>query len=165
MWEGDGSVGCRGGKGCSASMAVIPIMQMWKPRPRKDQKCATSSSRKDEARTSPQSPSVAVTDKTQKGEWGEGSWWEELITGMWALGMWSPQGFSSLKNTRTDSEWNRLARPQDQSRLLLPLQVSHRGQSYCEHCHRLCLSVSPSHDGRRHLKLPLLHPRNHFWGI
>lgn len=142
-------------------------MQMWKQRPRKFQKHPTSSSRKDEARTSPQSPSVSGTEETQNGEWGEGSRWEELVEGMWALRMLSPQGFSSLRNTRTDSEWNRLGRPQGQSRLLLPLQVSHiEGKVIVNSViGSVCLSVCPPHDGRRYLKLPLLHPRNHFWGI
>lgn len=53
--------------------------------------------------------------------------------------------FFSLRIRRTDNEWNRLARPQGQVRLSLPLQVSHRGKTYCEHCHRcylcVCLSV------------------------
>lgn len=29
----------------------------------------------------------------------------------------------------------------------------------------VCASVCPIHDGRRDLKLPLLYPRNHLWGI
>lgn len=64
-------------------------MQMWKPRLRKVQKHTTSSKRKNEGRTSSQSPSVAVTETgTQNGEWGEGCKWEEPVAGVWASGTW-----------------------------------------------------------------------------